>query len=95
MRQSEKPKNFIFGSIRSGASLRQLLYSATLGNARAFKLDSSSGSVEKGKMANLLLLNADPYKSVQAYDQIEFVILEGRSQSKTSTDNINNLHEMM
>ena len=34
--------------------------------------------MEPGKVANLLLLRADPLQSVEAYDTIETVFLHGR-----------------
>jgi len=41
-----------------------------------FKLNDR-GTIEVGKRADLLLLRADPLKSVAAYDAIEFVIVGG------------------
>jgi imidazolonepropionase-like amidohydrolase len=66
----------------NGVSLRQLLYSATLGNARALKIDAALGTLEPGKTAHLLLLGKNPYESVDAYDTIERVILRGDAISR-------------
>jgi imidazolonepropionase-like amidohydrolase len=51
---------------------------AALDNARVMRLDDEIGPVEPGKQANLLLLGADPLKTLQAYDAIETVYLHGR-----------------
>lgn len=50
----------------------------TLENVQAFGLDAEIGSVEAGKRANLLLLRANPRESIEAYDQIDLVILRGQ-----------------
>ena len=64
--------------IAAGVSLRQLLRAATIENARIVRLDREIGSIEKGKRANLLLLRANPLDSVEAYNTIETVFLDGR-----------------
>lgn len=62
---------------KAGIPLATLFKSATLDNARAFKLDADLGSIEIGKRADLLLLNSDPLKSVEAYDDIVMVFING------------------
>lgn len=47
-------------------------------HARALKLDREVGTVQVGKRANLLLVRADPTKTIQAYQEIVKVILGGR-----------------
>lgn len=65
------------GWARGGVSLRSLFEAATLRNAEAFGLDDEIGTVEPGKRANLLLLNANPLLDVAAYDSITDVIQGG------------------
>jgi imidazolonepropionase-like amidohydrolase len=62
--------------VRAGLSLRELLKAATIRNAEVFGLQDL-GSIEPGKTANLLLLRADPLASVDAWNDIETVILHG------------------
>jgi imidazolonepropionase-like amidohydrolase len=64
--------------LAAGVTLRTLLQSLTIDNARAFGLNREIGTVEAGKRAHLLLLGANPLASVAAYDQIEYVIHAGR-----------------
>jgi len=61
----------------AGMSLASILAAATLNNAKTFSLDKQYGTVETGKVANLLLLNANPLQSVEAYNHIDTVILNG------------------
>jgi imidazolonepropionase-like amidohydrolase len=41
---------------KAGLSLVQIFEAATINNAREFKLDSQLGTIEPGKIANLVLL---------------------------------------
>lgn len=60
-----------------GVSLPDLLKAATINNAQTFGLEKDYGSVKTGKIANLLLLNKNPLKSVEAYNSINTVIING------------------
>ena len=62
-----------------GVPLEQLFRAATLTNAQAFKIDNDYGSIEPGKVANLLMLKSNTLKQVEAYNQIEYVIKSGIS----------------
>ncbi|MCH9649270.1 MAG: amidohydrolase family protein [Deltaproteobacteria bacterium] len=62
----------------TGLPLDRLLAAATLENARAFGLEDRFGSIAKGKVANLLLLEKNPLETVEAYDTIAGVILHGQ-----------------
>ena len=54
----------------AGLSLEQIFRAATINNAREFKLDSQLGTVEPGKIADLVQLKQSPLESVEAYDTI-------------------------
>lgn len=60
-----------------GISLEDLFKALTIENARVMGLQSEIGSVERGKIANLLLLNKNPLKDITAYDSINLVVLKG------------------
>jgi imidazolonepropionase-like amidohydrolase len=62
----------------AGVTPEQIFRAATVANADAFGLGADVGTVEVGKRANLLLLHADPSKSVSAYDGIEKIVLRGQ-----------------
>ena len=61
---------------RAGLSPLALLKAGTIRNAEVFGL-RDLGTVEAGKVANLLLLRADPLAGVEAWNEIETVILHG------------------
>jgi hypothetical protein len=62
---------------KAGMSLTQIFKAATISNAREFKLDSQVGTIEPGKIANLVLLKKSPLESVDAYDSITTVWVHG------------------
>jgi hypothetical protein len=67
---------------QAGMSLAQIFKAATISNAREFKLDSQIGTIEPGKLANLILLKKSPLESVDAYDSIVTVWVHGRAMSR-------------
>ncbi|MHB8214935.1 MAG: amidohydrolase family protein [Candidatus Sulfotelmatobacter sp.] len=69
---------------KAGLSLAQILRASTISNARKFKLDSQLGTIEPGKIANLVLLKRSPLESVDAYDSISTVWVHGKPVSRES-----------
>jgi imidazolonepropionase-like amidohydrolase len=63
---------------RAGIPLRAILAAGTIENARQFGVESDYGTVEAGKIANLLLLDANPLESAEAWGRIDKVILHGK-----------------
>jgi hypothetical protein len=61
----------------AGVPLPRILRAATVDNAVAFGLSADRGMVEVGKRADLLLLHADPLKTITAYDTIDTIFLNG------------------
>jgi imidazolonepropionase-like amidohydrolase len=68
----------------AGLSLTQIFKAATISNAREFKLDSQLGTIEPGKIANLVLLKKSPLASVDAYDSITTVWVHGTAVARDS-----------
>jgi len=68
----------------AGLSLKQIFRAATINNAREFKIDSQVGTIEPGKVANLLLLRKSPLESLDAYDSIVTVWVHGKPISRDS-----------
>ena len=70
----------LFGEMQAwqaaGISNKEIIKATTLGNAMAFKLEDTIGSLSSGKTANFIVLNQNPYKElstlqnpVQVYKQ--------------------------
>jgi imidazolonepropionase-like amidohydrolase len=62
---------------QSGLPLPAIFRAGTINNARQFGLDKDYGTVETGKVANLLLLTANPLETMRAWTSIDRVILRG------------------
>ena len=62
---------------QAGIPLSSIFAAGTINNARQLRLDKDYGTIEKGKIANLLLLEANPLASVDAWASIDKVILRG------------------
>jgi imidazolonepropionase-like amidohydrolase len=61
----------------------EVIRSATLVGARSAGAEASMGSVEPGKLANLVVLAADPTRDVANLAGIEFVLKRGRCFPRT------------
>jgi Amidohydrolase family len=69
---------------KAGLSLEQIFRAATISNARKFKIDSQVGTIEPGKIANLVLLKKSPLETVDAYDSIVTIWVHGTQVSRAS-----------
>jgi imidazolonepropionase-like amidohydrolase len=69
---------------KAGMSLLQIFKAATINNAREFKMESQLGSIEPGKIANLLLMKKSPLESLDAYDSITTVWVHGKAIPRDS-----------
>ena len=63
---------------QSGVPLPAIFRAATLNNARQFKLERDYGTIEAGKVANLLLLRTNPLETMRAWDDIDRIVLRGK-----------------
>jgi imidazolonepropionase-like amidohydrolase len=61
----------------AGLTPMEVLEAATRGGARALGRSDELGTVEKGKLADLLVLGADPTKSAKAFRAVELVVRGG------------------
>lgn len=62
----------------SGIAPLETLRIATSGNAKLFKLDADLGKIAPGKLADIIVLNADPLADIRNTRQIALVMKEGR-----------------
>jgi len=67
-----------------GVSPESIFAALTIENARVFGIDDTVGSVEVGKVANLLITGSNPMVSIEAYDDIEWVIQRGEAYRRSS-----------
>lgn len=75
---------------RAGLSPAEVLRAATINAARYARLEETSGSVDVGKRADLVLLDANPLADVTNMRRIHAVLLDGRLYDSSR---LNALHE--
>lgn len=68
----------------AGLSLAQLFKAATINNARTFRIDAQVGTIEAGKVANLVLMKMSPLDDIRAYDNIDTVWVRGKQAARGS-----------
>jgi imidazolonepropionase-like amidohydrolase len=64
--------------VESGMTPMEAIVAATMENARFFRIDDRLGSVETGKLADLVLVEGDPLKEIGALRRIQRVMLNGK-----------------
>src|SRR5260221_682247 len=62
----------------AGLTPLQVLRTATVNGARAMRLEGKIGTIERGKLADLVILDADPLLDVANLSRIHRVIKDGR-----------------
>ena len=75
---------------KAGVPLAEILKAATINNALEFNLEHKYGTVEKGKIANLLILSENPLETIKAYDSIAEVIINGKLLKRERFSALNN-----
>ena len=63
---------------RGGMSPMQVLSTATINPATYLAMDGDLGSIEAGKLADLVILDANPLIDIRNSDKISHVVLNGR-----------------
>jgi hypothetical protein len=72
--------------VQAGLTPMQALQTATRNPAKFFGLQDSLGSIQEGKLADLILLEADPLKDIGNTRKIVAVVLNGRLVTKSALD---------
>ena len=72
--------------VEAGLSPRAALRAATVQPAQFLGLSARAGSVEIGKQADLVLLDADPTRDIRNTQRIRAVVLDGRLLSHEALD---------
>lgn len=67
--------------VEAGLSPMDVIVAATRNSARAAGMDKMTGTLEPGKIADILVVNGDPLKDVSAIKNVEMVLREGKEVS--------------
>lgn len=69
---------------KAGMSNAHILTASTLNGAKAIGKEQQLGSIESGKIADLVVLNADPLADIEAIKNIHYIIKDGHLLSPDS-----------
>ena len=70
--------------VQAGIPLSAIFAAGTINNAWQLGLQKDYGTIEQGKIANMLLLDANPLASLDAWTRIDKVILRGEAIDRES-----------
>jgi imidazolonepropionase-like amidohydrolase len=73
-----------------GMTNHEALRAATLNGARALGLDKDVGSLENGKLADLIVLDANPLTDIKNTQSIRYVMVNGRMYDTSNMAQIGN-----
>ena len=63
--------------VEAGLTPMQAIQAATINVAKAFRKDKDFGTVEPGKVADLIVVESDPLKDIWAVQNVKLVVLNG------------------
>jgi Tol biopolymer transport system component/imidazolonepropionase-like amidohydrolase len=75
---------------QGGMSPLQAIRCATINGASYLGMDKEIGSLETGKLADLIVLNANPLEDIRNSQQIKYVMVNGRLYDSESMNEIGN-----
>jgi imidazolonepropionase-like amidohydrolase len=70
-------KEFVY-MVKFGMPAMETIQSATISTAKMLDIDSTLGSIEVGKIADLIAVNGDPIQDIKVMEKISFVMKEGK-----------------
>jgi imidazolonepropionase-like amidohydrolase len=79
--------------VQNGFTPFEALQTATVGPAKFLGMEKTLGTIEKGKVADMVLLDGDPLRDISNTKRIAAVITNGRYYSRTTLDQMLSLVE--
>ncbi|MCH7664833.1 MAG: PD40 domain-containing protein [Acidobacteria bacterium] len=76
--------------VQGGMTPHQALYSATLQGARYLGMDSDLGSLEPGKLADLVVIDGNPLEDIRQSENVTYTMVNGRLYDAATMNEIGN-----
>jgi imidazolonepropionase-like amidohydrolase len=71
-----------------GMSNERILRTATINGARTLGLEQQLGSIEPGKLADLIVLDRNPLEDIRNTNSVRYTMLNGRLYDSTTMNEI-------
>jgi len=78
---------------QGGMSNHEALISATINGADYLGMDDEIGSLEKGKLADLIIMDKNPLKNIQHTNTISYTMINGRLYDTSTMNEIGNYNK--
>ncbi|MBB3032612.1 amidohydrolase family protein [Alteriqipengyuania lutimaris] len=78
----------IWSFVRGGMSELEALQAATIVPAKSLGMDREIGSLEPGKLADLVILDGDPLENIRNTERVDTVVLGGRAYDAATMNEI-------
>ena len=75
---------------QGGMTNLEAIQAATINGARALGLDKEIGSIETGKLADLIVMDRNPLENIRHTETIRMVMLNGRLYDASTLNEIGN-----
>ena len=62
---------------KAGLTNSEIIVAATMENARFFRIEERLGSIEPGKLADLILVKGNPMNNIKDLRKVQMVMLNG------------------
>ena len=76
--------------VQGGMSPLEAIHASTWNGAHYIGMEHEIGSLEKGKLADLVVLDANPLESIYNSEKIRYVMMNGRIYDASTLNEIGN-----
>jgi len=78
----------LWSFVRGGMSPVEALAAGTINSAKSLGMEADIGSLETGKLADLVVLDADPTENIRNSDKVHRVMVNGRMYDPTTMNEV-------